>query len=124
MTAIPGKSNFVSHKLNVPALLLLQQQCNSYWYYTHLGYCDNQRVPSPMNVCMLGSQMGLVCRKDDPAAWIKHQKRRWQKGIQERKRRKLEAAKAAGKPNDPSKAPKGMFAVVMCVPYVQWHTHL
>ncbi|DBA81285.1 TPA: hypothetical protein ACH3X2_006902 [Trebouxia sp. C0005] len=49
-------------------------------------------------------------RHEDPAAWIKHQKRRWQAGVQERKRRKLEAAKAAGKPPDPSRAPKGSGA--------------
>jgi len=46
-------------------------------------------------------------RHEDPAAWIKHQKRRWQSGVQESKKRKLEAAKAAGRPPDPSKAPKG-----------------
>lgn len=47
-------------------------------------------------------------RREDPAAWIKHQKRSWQAGVQERKRRKLAAAKAAAQPHDPSKAPRGI----------------
>lgn len=49
-----------------------------------------------------------VHRHDDPAAWIKHQKRKWQVAVQERKRRKLEAAKAAAKPLAPSRAPRGI----------------
>ena len=64
----------------------------------------------------------LGCRKDDPAAWIKHQKRGWQKGVQERKKRKLEAAKAAGKPSDPSKAPKGLLPVILWDSHAQQHS--
>ena len=54
-------------------------------------------------------QCECVCvhRHESPAAWIKHQKHRWQAGVQERKKRKLEAAKAADRPPDPSKAPRG-----------------
>lgn len=51
--------------------------------------------------------MRMLHRHEDPAAWIKHQKRRWQAGVQQRKKQKLEVAKAAGKPPDPSKAPRG-----------------
>ena len=79
-----------------------QQQCASashttcrfYTFAFRLGTCSNALI-------------WLHCRHEDPAAWIKHQKRRWQAGVQERKRRKLEAAKAAGRPPDPSRAPKG-----------------
>ncbi len=45
--------------------------------------------------------MAASCRKEDPAAWLQHQKRRWQEARSKRKRHKVDGDKGAGKRGAP-----------------------
>ena len=45
--------------------------------------------------------MAASCRKEDPATWLQHQKRRWQEARSRRKRRKVDGEKGSGKRGAP-----------------------
>ena len=76
--------------------------------------CDPERPPSTLQLKAeaAAGQAGFIlcmaasCRREDPATWLRHQKRHWREARSKRKRRKVDEEKGAGNKRAPPGHPQ------------------